>query len=379
MPKRMKTFGFVIISAVTVVLGYVFTSLVYNSRLTGLQTVGLGVGIVSLGGLLLAMPLYFWSHPHRGETLFQLRLQVFMNHAQGYFSFLLFGVVLRDLISLIGFEFRSPEATLFLVIGPVIFSFVGRFPILLGPSVKKVLIQNNKVAPEWENLKMAQISDLHIGPGLRKEYVERVVQIVNQLKPDLIFLTGDIVDHLDRWFESEIAILGGLQSTKGNYFISGNHEFYWKYEPIAEKFRKMGFHVLENSHQAVESQGGHPLYICGVRDYAAEYFGLEGPNLAKSLQGVPDSAFKILLAHQPKIADEAAKAGFDLQFSGHTHAGQFVPWSWMIGLFQKYSKGLYQIQTMSLYVNQGTGYWGPPNRLGTWPEVTLATLQQKKI
>jgi predicted MPP superfamily phosphohydrolase len=294
---------------------------------------------------------------------------------QGYISYLLFTVVIRDVISLLqepvqlhlvsGSRFEN-TVLLFL---PLLFDILGRVPLWLGPSVQRVKVPLAK----GQGFKIAQISDLHIGPGMQRGYVQKVVDLVNAEKPDIIALTGDIVDHLDKWFADDIHLLKNLQARFGVFFIPGNHEYYWGYHPVIKSMERMGFHVLDNKNKIL-SFASAKIAICGTTDFAAAMFQMEGPDLVKARAGAESADLRILLSHQPKIADESAQQGYDLQLSGHTHAGQFVPWSLLIRLFQKYPKGLFRVGKMFLYVNQGTGYWGPANRLGTWPEITLLEL-----
>jgi predicted MPP superfamily phosphohydrolase len=373
----MNIFRLIVVSIFCSVFAYIFYSLNSHTELVPWQRIVLGAWLFLVAGSILAMPLYFWSHPNRGETLAQLKLQVFFNGAQGYFSYLLVLVVFRDLISWIPSAAEATQgvfAFFAILLGPFVLNLAGRLPIIWGPFVKKVEIKSPRLPAGWSGLSIAQISDLHIGPGLKFDYIKKVVRMTNELQPDLIFLTGDIVDHLDRWFEKEIDWLGQLKAPLGVFYISGNHEFYWKYAPIAERLRRAGIQVLENESRMVTRAGLAPIAICGVLDFASAMFGGPGPDLKLAKAQCPADSFKILLVHQPKIADAAAAEKYDVQFSGHTHAGQFIPWSLVIGLFQKYPKGLYRVKDMQLYVNQGTGFWGPPDRLGTLPEITFARL-----
>ena len=365
MRKRLVWFRVIVLS--------VFSSLYFyfTLSLTGaFFALPISLWILLIMALVLFPPLYFWTTPNRGEQRFEIAVQILCNWAQGYFSYLLTLIVLRDLL---GFGFRieiSPWWPIFL---PLALQTLGQFPLWFGPFLIETQIPTNNLPKDLEGFKIVQISDLHIGPGVRQKYVEKVVAMVNAQSPDIVVLTGDIVDHLDKWFGAEINLLAKLRGKYGVYYIPGNHEYYWGYAPTAKKLSNLGLHVFDNDSKVI-AVGGAQIGIAGVVDYAARMFDLPGPDARRAAQGLPASAYKILLAHQPKIADEAATLGFDLQLSGHTHAGQFVPWSLIIGLFQKYSKGLYRIGTMNLYVNQGTGFWGPKDRLGTKPEISVLRL-----
>lgn len=387
MPRRMNIFRLVLVSIFSLLFLYLTHSILERAEIPLLGQIAVSAWLLLVATCILAMPLYFWTHPNRGETKLQLRMQVFFSGAQGYFSYLLVLVLLMDILGLVGFEIRGGTALVIALAGPFFFNMLGRIPIYLGPFVKEIEILNPKLPMSFNGFRIGQISDLHIGPGLSFNYVKKTVERMNEQNPDVVFLTGDIVDHLDKWFMEEINWLKNLKATYGVFYVSGNHEYYWKYPPIAARLKSLGIRVLENENERLENADGDQIVVAGVVDYAAEMMKMldpqgpsaKAPDLTAALEGCAPEDFKILLAHQPKMADAASAAGFDLQFSGHTHGGQFIPWSLMIGLFQKYPKGLYQVGPMQVYVNQGTGYWGPADRLGTLPEITLAILGQEAL
>jgi len=133
--------------------------------------------------------------------------------------------------------------------------------------------------------------------------------------------------------------------------------------------------VLLNQHQVIE-HGGCKLVLAGVTDFSAERFdAAQASDPAAALRGAPaDAALRILMAHQPRSAPAAAAAGFDLQLSGHTHGGQFWPWQYFVTLQQPYVHGLHRLGRLAVYVSRGTGYWGPPMRIGAKSEITLIRL-----
>jgi predicted MPP superfamily phosphohydrolase len=161
----------------------------------------------------------------------------------------------------------------------------------------------------------------------------------------------------------------------GKFYVPGNHEYYWAGEAWIRAFQELGFQVLPNKH-AVVPVGDARLVLAGVTDPAAADAGGEAPDLSKALTGA-NGFPRILLAHRPDFAEPAEKAGFQLQLSGHTHGGQFFPWILIIGLFHRYAQGLHRVGKMWLYVSRGTGYWGPPVRLGARPEVAILVLRAK--
>jgi predicted MPP superfamily phosphohydrolase len=251
---------------------------------------------------------------------------------------------------------------------------LGFLEVLRGPKVKEVSVPVKNLPPSLFNLKITQISDLHVGPTLRKGYVEEVVRLANATNPDLIFLTGDIADAYATSIAEHLGPLENLKSKFGSFYVTGNHEYYWGAEALIEKVKQLGFTPLLNDN-AILQIGKNKILVAGVTDPAGEQM-LQGhkPDVAKALSTKSECDFKILLAHRPDACIEAEALGANLQFSGHTHAGQFFPFSLFIRLAHKYNRGLYQHGQLWLYVNPGTGYWGPANRLGVMSEISVITL-----
>jgi len=158
--------------------------------------------------------------------------------------------------------------------------------------------------------------------------------------------------------------------------VTGNHEYYWDPEGLIAKMRELGFTPLLNENAALKI-GESRLLVAGVTDpMGAAMTPAQKPDVSRAAHSDEKADLRILLAHRPDASTEAEPLGFDLQFSGHTHAGQFFPFSLLIGLEHRYSRGLYRHGRMQVYVNPGTGFWGPPNRLGVPAEITLATLRR---
>jgi uncharacterized protein len=223
-------------------------------------------------------------------------------------------------------------------------------------------------------LKIAQISDLHVGHTIDRKYVEDVVKKTRALSPDLIVLTGDFADGTVPDLQSEIAPLAELQARYGKYFITGNHEYYWGVDAWIEEHRRLGSRVLINEH-VVLREGSDILVIAGVTDHTAGSMKAEHPSsAARAFEGAPLGALRILLAHQPVSHRQALKENVQLQLSGHTHGGQWFPAKLAVWLAQRNLAGLYKIEQMYLYVSRGTGYWGPPIRFLVPAEITLLTL-----
>jgi predicted MPP superfamily phosphohydrolase len=254
-------------------------------------------------------------------------------------------------------------------------SLLGFLQVLVGPKVKKVVINIPHLPEALNNLKIAQISDLHIGPTIRKNYVERVVRLTNATQPDFIVMTGDLADAKAESITNELAPLGLLRSRFGTFYVTGNHEYYWDAQGLINAVTQLGFIVLINDNRVLDFDGAKVL-VAGITDNIGGKF-LPGhhPDLRKALACEEVTQFKILLAHRPDPYIEAEKLGFDLQFAGHTHAGQFFPFNILIPLAHKYYRRLNQYGRLWLHVNPGTGYWGPANRFGVPSEITLLMLK----
>jgi uncharacterized protein len=222
---------------------------------------------------------------------------------------------------------------------------------------------------------IVQISDIHVGPTIRGAYVEGIVEAVNRLEPDLVAITGDLVDGSVAELADQVAPLARLASREGSFFVTGNHEYYSGVESWMAHLERLGIRVLQNRHVVIE-RGGARLVLAGVSDYSAGHFhASHRSDPQAALAGAPgDAAFKVLLAHQPRSAPAAAQAGFDLQLSGHTHGGQFLPWNFLVKLQQPFTAGLHAIDQLRIYVSRGTGYWGPPKRFGAPSEITRVKL-----
>ncbi len=256
----------------------------------------------------------------------------------------------------------------------VLFGFI---EVLRGPVVKTVSVERDTVSPQLHQLKIAQISDLHIGASIQTKYVSKVIEKTNKLNPDVIVITGDLIDGKPSAVQHVIDSLGQLNAKHGVYYVVGNHEYYWGIETVLGSLRNTGMTILLNENKVVDIQGSK-LMISGITDPAARLIQPHRPpDIAKASLGMDRTDFKILLAHQPSVYPHAEKLKYDLQLSGHTHAGQFFPFSLFIGFAHKYSRGLYQHKDMHVYVNPGTGYWGPANRFGIPAEITLLELKTK--
>lgn len=282
--------------------------------------------------------------------------------SMGFLSFLIVFVILKDLLGLIGLTI--PALWSYVAAGAAV--VIGTLIAHRGPTIVKLKLPYKQLPPELEGFRIAQISDLHIGPTIGQKYVEKIITTVNEMNVDMVALTGDIGDGPVEKYRDAIAPFLFLKSKFGVFYVPGNHEYYWnanEWMNIMNNFKAI---VLLNRGKNIIVNGKEVL-VAGVADPA----GHPGPDPVAGFNAGPEAAFKILLSHRPGLANQASSLGFDLQLSGHTHGGQFFPWTIAVRFAHKYFLGHYLIKDMWLNVNSGTGSWGPFMRLGTTSEITL--------
>jgi predicted MPP superfamily phosphohydrolase len=301
--------------------------------------------------------------------------------ALGLFSSLLVLTLLRDVALLLAAlaGWRSPtfvagSAAVVFLLG-VLVTLVGLVNARRTATVVDVDVPISDLPDALHGFTIAQISDIHVGPTIKRRYLDAIVDTVNRLDADMIAVTGDLVDGSVRNLAPHTKPLARLRARHGGFFVTGNHEYYSNAHEWITEIRGLGLTVLMNEHVIVQ-HGGSALLVAGVTDYTAHHFDpahRSDPHAA--LAGAPlQVAVKILLAHQPRSATAAADAGFDLQLSGHTHGGQFFPWNFFVPLQQPYTAGLNRLQQLWVYTSRGTGYWGPPKRFGAPSEITRVRL-----
>jgi predicted MPP superfamily phosphohydrolase len=253
------------------------------------------------------------------------------------------------------------------------------FRTATGPAeITEVPVRLARLPKALSGLTIAQITDLHVGPTIREREVRRVVEQTNALRPDVIAITGDLVDGSVRELGPAVAHLASLRARHGVFFVTGNHEYYSGVGEWVRELGRMGIRVLRNERVAI-GDGGASLDLAGVDDWSAGRLGGgHGARLESALAGRDPERSLVLLAHQPRGVPEAIAAGVELQVSGHTHGGQIFPFNFLVAAAYPYLKGLYAHEEAGrrghVYVSRGTGYWGPPMRLGSPPEIAKIVL-----
>ncbi|MCE3037626.1 metallophosphoesterase [Helicobacter sp. faydin-H20] len=246
---------------------------------------------------------------------------------------------------------------------------------------KKPIIKNIEVPISrlQKEMKIIQISDLHINTLTRIQNLQKMIQKVNELKPDAIMLTGDIIDSNSHRIEEKIILLKNLKAKFGIYYILGNHEYYHNTEEILDLIRELGIIVLNNTSTTINIDSTPLINIIGITDLSGEKMGFLKPNIKQAiLKGNPKIP-SILLSHQPKVLKFIGNKKIELILSGHTHGGQIFPFNFLVALDQPYVKGLHLYKpNQYIYVSQGSSTWGPPMRLGSTSEITYITLKPQE-
>jgi predicted MPP superfamily phosphohydrolase len=300
----------------------------------------------------------------------------------GFFSYLLVLTIVRDVTLIASVLALSPQAHEswirisaigVMALTPAI-TLVGFFMARRVAPVVNVEVPLADLPKELEGFTIAQISDIHIGQTIKRNFVAAIVDRVNRLNADMIAITGDVVDGSVPDLAQHTEPLARLESRHGTYFVTGNHEYYSGVHAWIRELERLGAKALMNEHVVLDHDGA-ALTVAGVTDWSAHHFDpahKSDPHAAG--KGAPAHAPKVLLAHQPRSAHIAEAAGYHLQLSGHTHGGQFWPWNFLVRLQQPFTAGLGRLGRMWVYTSRGTGYWGPPMRFGVPSEITLIRL-----
>lgn len=338
--------------------------------------------------LLLIISLKYEIYQFLGGAFFAPQLPrpmlIFLEAAYGALMLLFFMLLIYDLYLLgnwilgkAGIPIPANLPKGWIKLGIVCLALIlgcwGTWQAIKVPNVRKQTLHISSLPASLKGLTIVQLTDLHIGPILKKDWLQQVVEKTNALNPDLILLTGDYADGYASKISNELAPLQNLASRYGVWAVTGNHEYYWDMPAWKKVLDQLGVNMLINKHHALDING-ETLVLAGIPDLAAAKFGMEEPDLEKALANAPE-AVTILLSHQPRFAGEYAMKA-DLLLSGHTHGGLMFFLEPLIARFNSgFVKGLYPVHGRNLYVSPGTGLWnGFSCRIGVPAEITLFIL-----
>ena len=334
--------------------------------------------------VLAALPMLPWTI-RRDDALLRRTLAHWAGYAiLAIFSLLLVLVLLTDVLRGVYLVARwvtsaqtwplvDPRTIAFAILGSAgALSLIGLVQAR-WPRTRLVKVPIDNLPPELDGYRIVQWSDVHVGPTIQRHFVQCLVDKTNALDADAIAITGDLVDgYLDELRE-QVQPLRELRARDGVFYVTGNHEYYWRAGEWVRELQQQGLTFLKNEHRLVR-RGAAGIVFAGVTDPVGRDTHKQDP--VRALAGAPDDAVKVLLSHRPQAAQAASKLGVDLQLSGHTHGGQFFPFNLVIKYFQPIVSGLHRVGRTWLYVNRGTGYWGPPSRLGVHGEITVVELRR---
>jgi uncharacterized protein len=386
-----------ILTAILIVLGvlsaahyYVWARLVRDvtwsdstRRWLTLLVIGLGVSIPASFVLLRQLP------PKHGIGFFYV-VYTWM----GSLLLLLLALGLTDLARVIfervvpgpSYFAAEPERRLFLkraLAALATFVTGASTAIAIKEATSNVVVRNvhvtlKRLPASMHGFTIAQISDIHLGPTLREDFINHIVDQVNALDADIVAITGDLVDGTVDRLRDIVAPIRRLRARHGVFFVTGNHEYYSGVNEWINEIGRLGIRVLRNERVSIGTPEAS-FDLVGVDDAHAHSFGFgHGEDVPRAVSGRDPNREAVLLAHQPRTVFAAAANGIGLQLSGHTHGGQIWPFNYFVRLQQPVIKGLAKVSSVWLYVNSGTGYWGPPMRLGAPPEITRVVLQAEQ-
>jgi predicted MPP superfamily phosphohydrolase len=242
------------------------------------------------------------------------------------------------------------------------------------PTVTPVTVTSPQLPEGFDGLRVALVTDLHVGPVRDASFTQRVVDEVNAQRPDVVVLGGDLVDGKVSQVSDALAPLAGLKAPLGVFAVSGNHEFIsQEADAWLAHWQTLGITVLRNSSVALSRQSD-TIRLAGVHDETGT--GADAPDVDGALGSAPAGGFTILVAHQPRQALGAQGRGIDLQLSGHTHGGQVWPFRYAVRLQQPVIDGLQMVGDVPVLTSRGAGAWGPPVRVLAPPEIPVVTLRR---
>lgn len=246
---------------------------------------------------------------------------------------------------------------------------------LAPPALRRIEVPLARWPRALDRFRIVQLSDVHLGPLLDRRFAASLAARVDALAPDLVVVTGDLADGSVGRIGAEAEPLGALRARHGVFFVTGNHDYYSGADDWVARMTRLGWRALRNARVTLERDGAR-FDLAGVDDHhgaLVEPGG--GEDLDRALEGRDPDRPVVLLAHDPATFRRASRAGVDLQLSGHTHGGQIWPFRWAVRLTVPWVAGLYRERASAIYVSCGTGFWGPPMRLGAPAEITELVLR----
>ena len=317
------------------------------------------------------------------------RIRSISNLWIGVFGVLLSAVVLTDIARLVWLAVGQPSSEQRATAGVVQALAIALLvvpAVLLGirtatgpPKLEKIRVAIQRLGRGFDGFRIVQLTDLHMSESVPTRFLDAIVDRVNAMDADVVAITGDLIDGDVEDLRERVAPLARLRARDGVFFVTGNHEYYHGADAWEAEVKRLGIAVLRNEHRVLR-RGSDELVLAGVPDYHGGQFHPSHESLpARAFLGAPEDAPRILLAHQPRSVVDAAAQRVDLQISGHTHGGQIFPFMFFVRLQQPVVSGLRKLHGIWVYTSRGTGYWGPPMRVGSRSEITEIRLELQPV
>lgn len=374
-----------------------------------IHLVGLLIFIYIYARLIRSLPLSWWFKlSYAGIALLAAQVHLIQRFLVGglaapelpgwlvmtmgwsYASMLLLAcsLLLRDLLILLSYTFSKGERLRNIVLSPLNSSFmlmfstficaVGVWRAVSFPTVTHIDIEIDNLPPAFEGYRIVHLSDLHTSRLLPESWLDEVLETSISLRPDLILITGDIIDGTPEHRHRDIRAFKVLEAKDGVWASLGNHEYYSGLDDWLEAFKRINLPILINEHIRIK-RGSDEIVLAAVTDPVAARYNQETPDIEKALIGTNADDTIILMSHRPIDTQKHASKGVALQLSGHTHGGQIIGLNILTQLANHgYIMGLYKVDKMYLYLNRGAGLWGGlPVRIGVESEIAEITLRSK--
>jgi predicted MPP superfamily phosphohydrolase len=378
--RRRGVFRIVVIVAIlAVLLGVPWWTLVVAGN--EWPTAALVVGTVAFGVVYLALPLAMtFGHGRRHLDWAAAVGDALLGAVWVLFVWSVLAQLLRLALFLLGVDDPTRSRVVSTAVVVVVFVLLvwGYAEAMRLPRTKHVDVVIPRLGEGLDGLRVAMITDTHYGPIDRTRWSALVADRVNEIDADVVCHVGDLADGNVAVREQQSRPLAGVRARLARVYVTGNHEYFYEAQEWLDYMADIGWDALHNRHIVIE-RGGAELVVAGVDDATAKGSGAvgHGANLEAALAGADPSLPVLLLAHQPKQVPEAARAGVDLQISGHTHGGQIWPFNFLVRLDQPVVHGLSSHgERTQLYTSRGTGFWGPPFRVFAPSEITVLTLRR---
>lgn len=278
--------------------------------------------------------------------------------------------LIKMLLSLTPYSLPQSYLQIFFIVGVVLLSTIGIYRALV-PTVKEYEVAITNLPDAWDGKTIVHISDVHLGPIYREKFLQKMVDKINSLKPEMLVISGDFFDGMESDFSWLHQPLKNITAPRGIYYGFGNHDLYLGFENVLSIMKDSPIKILDN--RLVEEDG---LQIIGINYSFNADFNLEKEILDQV--AYDKNKPNILIYHAPKNIDLANSAGINLQLSGHTHNGQLFPFNFLAKwAHQGYGYGLFTKGEFNLIVSGGVGTWGPPMRTSSRSEIVKIVLRKK--